>query len=201
MNAIHVTRLSPSTPLAKNSTKVLGRSTISLAMIATMFGPMTGTTAVASGAPLVMHDRGQTSTPNFVIGTGRERRSDAVAPSVVVSDQEAISRLHELSGLTWEQLAKVFGVSRRTVHLWASGARLNAANSERLHRVLSDVERLPATNPDERRTALLSSTEGKASLYDRWRIELDEGRTNVNRSPWSTTDLLGRDQEAGEVNE
>lgn len=202
MTAIDAARGSTPTPLARTSTGRISRSSISLAMIATMFGPITATTAVASGQsplPFVMHDRGQTATPKVVIGGSRERRSNASARSIVASDQEAISRLHEASGLTWDQLAKAFGVSRRTLHLWAAGARLNAANSERLHRVLSEVERLPGTTADERRTALLWNSADGVSIYDRWRIELDESRTNVNRSPWSTADLLG--DEVGEDSE
>jgi len=36
------------------------------------------------------------------------------------------------SGLTWDQLASAFGVSRRAVHGWAAGSRLNAGHAESL---------------------------------------------------------------------
>ena len=42
-----------------------------------------------------------------------------------MSTAKAIRKAHEDSGLTWDQLAKVFGVSRRSVHLgeWRSHER------------------------------------------------------------------------------
>lgn len=56
--------------------------------------------------------------------------------SVVARQQEAdlsiadaISEIRRRSGLTWSQLAKIFNVSRRTVHSWANGAAVRAANS------------------------------------------------------------------------
>jgi transcriptional regulator with XRE-family HTH domain len=54
-----------------------------------------------------------------------------------------VRELKARSGLTWDQLAGVFGVSRRAVHGWAAGARLNAQNSELLNwlrQTLIDVE-------------------------------------------------------------
>ena len=51
----------------------------------------------------------------------------------------AISELRRISGLTWHQLGQLLGVSRRSVHYWASGKPLNASNEERLMRVLDLV--------------------------------------------------------------
>jgi transcriptional regulator with XRE-family HTH domain len=39
------------------------------------------------------------------------------------------------SGLTWEALADVLNVSRRTLHLWANGAPVNQANQQNLRRL------------------------------------------------------------------
>jgi DNA-binding transcriptional regulator YiaG len=44
------------------------------------------------------------------------------------STQQAVNELRKLSGLTWEQLATLFNVSRRSVHFWASGQSLTSAN-------------------------------------------------------------------------
>ncbi|MYE02765.1 MAG: helix-turn-helix transcriptional regulator [Alphaproteobacteria bacterium] len=38
----------------------------------------------------------------------------------------ALFEIRRLSGLTWQELADLFGVSRRTVHNWANGARPSA---------------------------------------------------------------------------
>jgi hypothetical protein len=60
-----------------------------------------------------------------------------------------------LTGLTWEQLARLFSVSRRTVHFWASGKVMNAANEEHLHRVLAFVRIIDRGYASENRAALL----------------------------------------------
>src|SRR5437588_7013203 len=41
------------------------------------------------------------------------------APFLGRSKALLLAEAHEVSGLTWEQIARYFGVSRRAVHLWA----------------------------------------------------------------------------------
>ena len=55
------------------------------------------------------------------------------------TNRTAIHELKKLSGLTWEQLAKLFNVTRRTLHFWASGQPLNRFNEQNLHRTLETV--------------------------------------------------------------
>ncbi len=74
------------------------------------------------------------------------------------SAEAAVSELRRLSGLTWEQLARLFSVSRRTLHFWASGKVMNATNEEHVHRVLALVRRIDRGSASENRTALLQST-------------------------------------------
>jgi hypothetical protein len=73
----------------------------------------------------------------------------APAPEAVThrSDRDEIVWIKEHSGLTWDQLGKVFGVSRRAVHMWANGGRLNEANAQRLREFASIIERLEAETP------------------------------------------------------
>jgi len=82
-----------------------------------------------------------------------------LAPSAE-STRRAISELRRLSGLTWEQLAELFGVSRRSVHFWASGKPLNAANEEKLLRVLDIVRRADLGSSRSTRAALFNATNG-----------------------------------------
>lgn len=63
------------------------------------------------------------------------------------TDRDEIVWIKEHSGLTWDQLGKVFGVSRRAVHMWANGGRLNEANAQRLREFASIIERLEAETP------------------------------------------------------
>ncbi len=74
------------------------------------------------------------------------------------SAEAAVSELRRLSGLTWEQLARLFSVSRRTLHFWASGKVMNATNEEHVHRALALVRRFDRGSASENRAALLQPT-------------------------------------------
>jgi hypothetical protein len=68
----------------------------------------------------------------------------------IVSDRvfaDAVLEVRRRSGLTWEQLASLFGVDRRSVHLWASGRPMNAANAVRLNRILAVLRRADRGTP------------------------------------------------------
>lgn len=69
-----------------------------------------------------------------------------------------VLELRRLSGLTWDQLASVFGVDRRSVHFWAAGRPLNAANAEKLAAVLALVRRMAVGDARSTRTLLLTPT-------------------------------------------
>ena len=79
-------------------------------------------------------------------------------PKPVASSR--VRSLKEDSGLTWDQLRRLFGVSLRSVHLWASGTRMNTRNGERLSTLERIVRDLDVTTPDQRREALLCSPVG-----------------------------------------
>lgn len=84
-------------------------------------------------------------------------QTTAGAP-VVVADgagEEAIGELRRLSGLTWEQLAELFGVSRRALHFWASGRPMASHNAEHLRRSLAVVRMLDRGSAAENRALLL----------------------------------------------
>lgn len=75
-----------------------------------------------------------------------------------------ISDLHLKSGLTWDQLASIFDVSRRSMHNWASGEKMNSANLTKLTEIVEIVDKLEANNPQEVRIKLLSTASGKSLL-------------------------------------
>ena len=101
---------------------------------------------VAFSAYDVTSDRSEDAAP---VST-----TEAFIPAAATA--KSVRELKERSGLTWDQLAKAFSVSRRSVHGWASGARMNAANAELLARLtgaLSQVE-VPG-DTDATRAAIL----------------------------------------------
>lgn len=68
-----------------------------------------------------------------------------------------ITELRQLSGLTWDQLARLFDVSRRSVHFWASGKPMTSSNEERLHRVLGIVRKIDRGSATANRNALFAA--------------------------------------------
>jgi hypothetical protein len=63
--------------------------------------------------------------------------------------------LRRLSGLTWHQLARLFGVTPRSLHFWVSGKPLAPANEEHLNRLLATIRQLDRGNAQENRALLL----------------------------------------------
>ncbi len=79
--------------------------------------------------------------------------------------QQAINELRKLSGLTWEQLATLFNVSRRSVHFWASGQPLTSANEQKLNRILDVVEYISRSISSRNRSLLMDiANDGKSYL-------------------------------------
>lgn len=79
--------------------------------------------------------------------------------------QKAINELRILSGLTWDQLAKLFNVSRRSLHSWASGQPLSSFNEESLNRLLGTVRFINRGSASFNRSLLLSpGTDGRPVL-------------------------------------
>ncbi len=84
------------------------------------------------------------------------------APGLIepTDTRTAIAELRRLSGLTWERLAKVLGVSRRSLHFWASGKPINTANEERLFRMLAVLKAADRGSARENRAMLLTEQRG-----------------------------------------
>jgi DNA-binding XRE family transcriptional regulator len=78
----------------------------------------------------------------------------------------AISELRRRSGLTWDQLAHIFSVSRRSLHFWASGQAMSSSNEERLQRVLATMRQIDRGSASENRAALLRPTPDGALPFD-----------------------------------
>ncbi len=76
-----------------------------------------------------------------------------------VSAGRAIAELRRLSGLTWEQLARLFKVSRRALHFWASGKPMAPGNEEHLQRLLAVVRKIDRGTARANRGLLLAARE------------------------------------------
>jgi transcriptional regulator with XRE-family HTH domain len=74
--------------------------------------------------------------------------------------------LRRLSGLTWEQLAQLFNVSRRSLHFWASGQPLSRFNEEQLNRLLGTLQYIDRGSASLNRCLLLKPDDNGNPLFD-----------------------------------
>jgi DNA-binding transcriptional regulator YiaG len=88
--------------------------------------------------------------------------------STLVADRvgAAIAELRRASGLTWEQLARLFDVSRRSLHFWASGKAMTPSNEERLQRLLAVVRKTDRGSANANRAALLAARDDGTLPFD-----------------------------------
>ncbi len=98
------------------------------------------------------------------------RALDSTTPGASVNAEGApaasLAALRELSGLTWNQLARLFGVSRRAVHFWAEGRPLTPSHEEQLQRLLAVVQELDRGTPRANRALLLVARPGEPMVFD-----------------------------------
>lgn len=106
--------------------------------------------------------------PNTVFRSQRsvDRTTAGAAVSPAPSTGAAVSELRRLSGLTWDQLAQVFDVSRRSLHFWASGKSMSPANEDLLLRVLAVVRTFDRGSASANRAALLGVREDGSRPLD-----------------------------------
>lgn len=107
---------------------------------------------------------------------------EEAAAAAVASPAELLVETREASGLTWDQLARYFGVSRRAVHLWAAGGRMSAANEELLAHLVRAVDAVRGLEPAARRQALLRPESG-LNIIDTERARRSSRDSDINRSP------------------
>lgn len=80
-----------------------------------------------------------------------------------------VQRLFEfrrISGLTWEKISELFGVTRRSVHFWANGKPMEDERSEKLFQLLTYIRKLDTGYASENRRLLSSKDESGISLFD-----------------------------------
>ena len=105
----------------------------------------------------------------------------------------AIAEVRRRSGLTWDQLARLFGVARRSVHFWASGKALSAANEERLGRLLAVLRQIDRGSARATRAALLTPLSDGTTPFDLLaKNEFDVVKEQLGSSPQLSTPALHR---------
>jgi DNA-binding transcriptional regulator YiaG len=80
--------------------------------------------------------------------------------------RKAVMEIRRLTGFTWEQLAQLFNVSRRTLHFWASGQKLNSFNEQQLYLLLDTIRYIDRGGASLNRSILLNPIENETRPFD-----------------------------------
>lgn len=153
-------------------------------------GGVTANTAQPA-LPVVRDLAGETAASGSSFGTGVYPPSTATAGAELSDLARQVRRIHARSGLTWEQLARLFGVSRRAVHNWANGGRMTARHAEELTWLVRVIDTLPGTDSNARRAQLFSPGSDGTSMYERLRLQMSTRSTVITDTPLAPDQLLG----------
>ena len=78
---------------------------------------------------------------------------------------QSVRSLRQRSGLTWDELARIFNVTRRTLYNWTIGGQVSAAHAQALAQVIALVHEIDLGDPRQTRSRLLAPTESGLTLY------------------------------------
>ena len=110
---------------------------------------------------------------------GEWRRAVGIHSLDARSTAELVRDLWERSGLTWDQLARLFGVSRRAMHAWATGKRPNAYHQELLTELTQVVAQIDTGDPPRNRDQLLAPRPQGRSLFDELRARRADPSSDI----------------------
>ena len=108
----------------------------------------------------------EVEAPDPELAFAEQTNSGLTLKVSMTSHAVAISELRRRSGLTWDQIARLFGVARRSVHFWISGKTLNSSNEERLNRLLVAVRYVDRGGGAATRAALMSAQNDGVVPFD-----------------------------------
>ena len=80
--------------------------------------------------------------------------------------RDAVFELKRLTGFTWEELASLLSVTRRSLHLWANGGAINTVNERHLRNLLRAVRELDRGSAENRALLLAPLRDGDISVGD-----------------------------------
>lgn len=147
------------------------------------------------GGALFIPGTTSSETPNQWTGAliaVEQTNSGPAAMNATTTQSAPIAELRRRSGLTWDQLARLFGVARRSVHFWASGKTMNAVNAERLARMLAVVRYIDRGNAQATRTVLMTAmNDGVIPLDLLAKDQFDEVRKRLGAGPQRSMPALG----------
>jgi len=129
------------------------RGRLRYALIAGTFavGTVIGTSASASAHAAT------TSLLRAPTHAGASAADQRVALRPRESANSVLREIRELTGFTWEQLASLLDVDRRSLHLWVTGGGIRPEHERQLHALRDLSFALNAGNPQDTRAELLTA--------------------------------------------
>lgn len=118
------------------------------------------------------------------------QNADLIGVGPEQSTASIVRDIYTKSGLTWEQLGRLLGVSRRAVHLWVAGGRINSRHLELLNQLHDIVEKLPAENADQRRVMIFQARQYEPSIFDAFLRRHSHEDGTVAGTPYSPDQLF-----------
>jgi transcriptional regulator with XRE-family HTH domain len=106
-----------------------------------------------------------TSTSGCVVIRGDADQLVLRTAPVAQASSQPLFELRRLSGLSWEQLAEMIGVERRSVHNWAAGKTIALKNQQRIGELLNFVRYMDRGSAHENATLLLGPTPVGRTLF------------------------------------
>lgn len=88
----------------------------------------------------------------------------------------------ERSGLSWEQLAKMFGVSKSTVHMWAANGAVAENSMTVTRKLLTILDEEKTVTPEDGKAALMRTRDNGCSLFNEERRKHASKDDDINRS-------------------
>jgi len=165
---------------------------VSRVAVAGLVGSMTlGVVSTATGTALLSDAR--TATPQIEQGLHSLAQAAPAVPVALGTSRTAdrVNKLHAQSGLTWDQIGRLLGVSRRAVHMWAAGKRMNARNTELLADLIHLVDSATGGTPDERRSWLFTATVSGMTPVERFLSQHRQPGHPLSGSGYTPAELLG----------
>jgi len=178
-------------PLVRDSE--VGRGTTSLSGLADIRGRTTrsvivvgralSTAGTSSAGPTTIWEAPYIHNVDMTVSGSNWDLTETRIGNRPQATRKAISELRRISGLTWDQLGQLLGVSRRSVHFWASGKPPNASNEKRLMQVLDVVRAADRGSARSTRAAMMDASQGTtpfdmlaAQRFEDARLILGQGR-------------------------
>ncbi|MET3769366.1 DNA-binding transcriptional regulator YiaG [Marisediminicola sp. UYEF4] len=133
---------------------------------------------LGTSIPLARPSEPQIIRPSFIASPHTSLASTAVSSTAEVdlpaTIPAAIAELRASTTFTWDQVAKLFGVSRRTVHLWAAGGNMASRNEEHLAALIQEVRAIKVAAPADERMQFFA-------MLDRHRMNLASTTSDISR--------------------